>query len=119
MLPFIKPKAVTIPANDITMSEFIFEGDRAASPEAIRARQTYQEKKSKIKKGSILLLGFRQMRFYTWVAYKAVTRIFTSSNFIKLQVKGFTFRWQIDTTAGWALDEGRALDRVVKHRLTV
>ena len=37
--------------------------------------------------------------------------------FIYIQVKGRNGSWKLDKRAAWALDEGRAVDRLVKHQL--
>lgn len=118
MLPFIRPRTVYAPAKDVILSHHFFEGDRAASPEALRERQKYQEKMRKLKGGSIFTLPFRQLRFLCWLGFRAVRRVFSAAGFLRLQVDGFNVQWKLDMTAGWALDEGRALDRVVRHRLT-
>ena len=42
--------------------------------------------------------------------FKAVGRTWTREGFLKLEVKGRTYK--LDTTSGWALDGGKALDRL-------
>lgn len=44
--------------------------------------------------------------------------IIWKDDFIYMQVAGRNGTFKLDRNAAWALDDGRALDRVVKHRLS-
>ena len=63
-------------------------------------------------------LPFRQLNFHLWKGFQALKGVFARNPFIYLRAKGYNASWKLGREAGWALDEGRAIDRVVKSRVT-
>ena len=47
-----------------------------------------------------------------------IKRAMFKTDFIYVQVKGRNLTFKLNRDAAWALDDGRALDRLVKHRLS-
>ena len=43
-----------------------------------------------------------------------VAKAFTNRGLIKLHVKGNNIAWKLEVEAAWALEEGRALDSIVR-----
>ncbi|KAL8999470.1 MAG: hypothetical protein Q9169_001675 [Polycauliona sp. 2 TL-2023] len=119
MFPGIKPKTVSIPVNDIRISRPLFQerssvGSSSADLEARRI-----EAWRKLRQGNYFLLPFRQLGFHLSKGFRGMTEAFTKNPFIYLRVKGFTGSWKLDKESGWALEDGRALDRILKSRVTL
>jgi len=58
----------------------------------------------------IMTAPFRHASRAFYELFKAVGRTWTREGFVKLGVKGRKYKF--DVTSGWALDGGRALDRL-------
>ena len=66
---------------------------------------------------NLMTVPFRQANYLIWRAFQALKRVLTKEGFIYVQIKGRNGTWKLDQDAAWILDDGRALDRLVKHRL--
>ncbi|KAL8910836.1 MAG: hypothetical protein Q9171_003925 [Xanthocarpia ochracea] len=120
MFPFIKPKTVSIPVNDATLSRPLFlERSHGESSNALEARRRLEaEKLRKLWQGNFFLLPFRQLGFHLSKGFRGLKDAFMKNPFIYLRAKGFNNSWKLDKETGWALDDGRAIDRIIKTRMT-
>ncbi|KAL8923346.1 MAG: hypothetical protein Q9172_003187 [Xanthocarpia lactea] len=120
MFPFIKPKTVSIPVNDATLSRPLFlERSHGQSSNTLEARRRLEaEKLRKLWQGNFFLLPFRQLGFHLSKGFRGLKDAFMKNPFIYLRAKGFTNSWKLDKETGWALDDGRAIDRIIKTRMT-
>ena len=57
---------------------------------------------------------FRHMSRGFFQLFKAIGRTWHREGFMKVEVKGM--KYKLDVTGGWALDRGRALDRLARVR---
>ena len=64
--------------------------------------------------GGILSLPFRQAGFWLGRGFSGIKKAFTNQGLLKLHVKGNNTSWKLEHRAAWALDEGQALDKLVK-----
>ncbi|KAL8733836.1 MAG: hypothetical protein Q9166_001824 [cf. Caloplaca sp. 2 TL-2023] len=120
MFPGMKPKTVSAPVNDIKLSRSLFqERSNGDSFSVLEARRIEAEKIRKLTQGNFLLLPIRQLGFHLSKGFRGVKELFTKNPFIYLRVKGFNSSWKLDHDAGWALEEGRAIDRIVKSRMSI
>ncbi|KAI4247664.1 MAG: hypothetical protein L6R40_001250 [Gallowayella cf. fulva] len=119
MFPGIRPKTISIPVNDIRLSQPIFQ-DRSNADyhKLLETRQIEAEAIRKLKQGNYLLLPFRQLGFHLSKAFRSLKHVFTKNPFIYLRAKGFSWSWKLDKETGWALEDGRALDRIIRSRVT-
>ena len=117
MLPRIKPRTVMAPYDDIFLSEHIFIPPVVLSPAEKAEVRAQEDRMREIERSKILTLPFRQASYWTWRGFKNVQNILFKDSFVYMQVKGKNATFKLDRNAAWALDEGRALDRLLQHRL--
>ena len=119
MFPGIKPKTVTVPANVIGLSRPLFdERPTHISPKNLEVQRLQQERIDRRKnEGNILLLPFRQLRHLFGKGLSALGAVFTNNPFIYLTADGYGGTWKLGKESGWALEDGRVLDRIVKSRV--
>ena len=118
VFPGIRPRSVVVPHNDIVLSEYAFIQPVKLSPAEVMAERMEVERKLAYLRARVLTLPFRQANYWTWRGFMAMKSIIWKDDWIYLQVVGRNKSFKLDRNAAWALDNGRALDRVVKHRLS-
>ncbi|KAL8766104.1 MAG: hypothetical protein Q9209_007002 [Squamulea sp. 1 TL-2023] len=123
MFPGLKPKTVSIPVNDIKLSRPLFQ-ERSShnnpfSDNLEHRRRLEAEKLRKLREGNYLLLPFRQLGFHLSKGFQGLKDALTRNPFIYLRAKGFNGSWKLDKETGWALEDGRAIDRIIKSRMTL
>ncbi|KAL9601130.1 MAG: hypothetical protein Q9219_002729 [cf. Caloplaca sp. 3 TL-2023] len=115
VLPGIRPSTVSVPASDITISHQLHADKYNGIPaEVLEQRRKEAEKFRKLREGNFMTLPIRQLGFHVWKGFQALKKIFSSNPFIYIRAKGYQGSWKLGSEAGWALDEGRAIDRIVK-----
>ncbi|KAL8952738.1 MAG: hypothetical protein Q9222_001387 [Ikaeria aurantiellina] len=121
LFPGLKPKTVSVPSTEVMLSQAFFQ-DRntgGTSSKVLEARRAQAERLKRVREGNYLLLPFRQLGFLCGNGFRAIKAVFMSNPFIFLRAKGFNGTWKLGKESGWALEDGRALDRVVKSRVTM
>lgn len=118
ILPFRQRKAVTVPVGDVTLSSHIFNDDAGQRLEATIAGVAWRkERLYAFAKTNLLTLPFRQAGYWMWRGFVSIRMAFTSDNFHYLHIRGKNRVWKMDKDPAWALDDGKALDRLVKVKL--
>lgn len=117
MLPKLGPRPILAPYQDITFSEHIFIASAKASKAEIMAARKEEERERDMARKRILSLPFRQASYWTWRGFMVVRNFFWKDEFVYVQVKSKNGTLKLNRNPAWALDDGRALDRLVKHRL--
>lgn len=118
MVPFIRPRIVTVPTGDVTLSARLYDENDEKRIEAKIKELTHQEERLEaFAKTDLLTLPFRQGAYWTKRAYMAVKRAFTNERFHHLHIKGYNRVWKLDSDPAWALDGGKALDNLVKIKI--
>lgn len=119
LLPGIRPRTVSVPAKFVTLSDRLYAEKSGGVPlHLLELRSRRAEKIMKLKHGNIMSLPIRQLGFHLWNGFQVLKEVFSNNPFIYLRAKGHYATWKLDKGAGWALDEGRAFDRVVKDSVT-
>lgn len=77
-----------------------------------KQREAEIEKQNEIERTKILSAPFRHASVAFQKLFTDVGRTFSRQGFLKLDVKGQSYK--LDITGGWALDQGRAIDRLVQ-----
>lgn len=117
MLPFLKPASVSVPASSVHLSrQLAHERLNGIPVKTLQARRLQEERAKKIPKGNLFTLPFRQLSFLFWKGRQSLSALYRESPFIHLRVQGYNWAWKLGMDSGWGLEEGRALDRIVKHR---
>ena len=118
VLPALRPKSVTVAAGDMILSEsicFDLAAMTAADAASIKRRLAMV---NELDKTRIMTRPFRHLGYFMWRGYQSLMQVISQQGFIYLQIKGRNGKWKIDKNAAWALDDGRALDKLVKHRIS-
>ena len=119
MIPFVTPKIIKVPPSDITMSSpFWMGGQEQVEKELAKMKQKqgrayYYDADM----GGLLSLPFRQAAFWLGVGLTAAGKAFTSQGLLQFHVKGHNVPWKLEHMTAWALDEGQALDKMVKVKI--
>jgi hypothetical protein len=119
IFPGIKARVIEVPHSDITVSGFLFRPLVKLSTEERLELRIEDRRKHEVAKTQILTLPFRQASYWIWRGIKELKDVLWKDRFIFLHVKGRNGVWKLDKTPAWVLDEGRALDRLVKHRIGI
>ena len=100
------------------MSSLLFNDNNEQKVEAAIKEITRREERLRaFAKTNLLTLPFRQAAYWMWRGFMSVRRAFTNERFHYIHVKGHRRVWKLDSDPAWALDEGRALDRLVKVKI--
>lgn len=105
-----------ISLEDASLSSPLFDRDsvlfRAADAESNRRYERMRE----LNKTRIMTLPFREMGFLIGKGLRNISTMFRSDQFILLKIKGHGV-WKINGRAAWALENGKAIDKLVKATL--
>lgn len=100
--------------SDVEASDRIY-GREAKRSEAemaeIRRRQDHMRELDRTR---IMTRPFRQARYLSWKGFIGFRKFVGSENFIYLRIKGKNGVWKLDRNAAWLLEDGKAIDRLIK-----
>lgn len=117
-MPFRESVVVEVPLRDVTLSSPICNNNTEQKMEVLIKEITDREERLKASvKTNLLTLPFRQANYWMWRGFVGVRRAFTNEGFHYLHVKGHNRVWKLDSDPAWALDNGKALDRLVKIKI--
>lgn len=116
LIPLWKRAPFMISLEDASLSSPLFDRDnvlfRAADAESNRRYERMRE----LNKTRIMTLPFREMGFLVGKGLRNIGTMFRSDQFILLKIKGRGI-WKINGRAAWALENGKAMDKLVKANL--
>jgi len=116
MLPFLPAKKIYVQPQELVLP--IPLGPTAAqrlTPAEIRQmaaeKKVQREQDLEYQRNHLMTLPFRQMNKAFVSLFQNTRRALVKEGFLKVQVKHSTYK--LDITGGWALDNGKSLDRLV------
>ena len=119
LIPFLPAPKVMVKPEQCTLSMPLYYPIHNLPPaqrqameqrlESLRKKQAEAEKQK-----SILLAPFRHASQAGYALMKATQRIWTREGFLELKAGNNQKAYKLDISGGWALDEGRSLDRLIK-----
>jgi hypothetical protein len=113
-LPFFPARKVIVKPEEIILPVKLAPSKRGMSVEELRYIREQEELAAKqlleYERSHILTSPFRHMSRAFFNMFKAIARTWSREGFLKLGVKGQTYK--LDITGGWVLDRGKALDRL-------
>ncbi|PKS10254.1 hypothetical protein jhhlp_002004 [Lomentospora prolificans] len=116
MLPLMKPRVLVMPYTDATMVARIVAPAEYLTPiervEKKRAEERERAEKRKYELSHIWSAPFRHLGRGTRSAWAGLKQSLTGSGFATLKANGDEFR--LDISNAWMLDEGKALERLVR-----
>jgi len=105
---YVKPEEIVLPA---TLMPFV----ERLSPAQMMAMRTQEEEERKkaieYERSHIMTAPFRHASRAFYHAFVAMRRTWSREGFLKIIINGQAYK--LDLVGGWALDRGRALDRLV------
>lgn len=113
-LPFLAPRVVSASPADLQLNHSIYTPAvrPVTAAERFEAAKRQADELAAERKKSIMLAPFRHASQAFFGMFVAIKRTWTREGFLKLKAGKKTYK--LDITGGWALDEGRALDRICK-----
>lgn len=115
-LPFARPKVVVAPCTDVALKSRIVAPPEFMTPlekaEKKKEEERAKEAKRKYEMAHLFSAPFRHAWSGSKSAFRGMRQLFTGNGFGSLKVSGTNYR--LDVSNAWMLDEGRALDRLVK-----
>jgi hypothetical protein len=112
-LPFLPPRRIIATPDEIIFNHRLTAPRMSAAEKRVAEMEEYRAKKINSEK-SILTLPFRQLSVLFYNIFKNATRVWSREGFLELGIRGRIYK--LDVTGGWVLDEGRALDRLIRAR---
>lgn len=114
-VPFFPARKLYIQPEQLVMdSQLVRPVDRRLSPAEVHAMRMQEEaerqKQLEYERSHILSAPFRHMSRAFYSLFKAIGRTWTREGFVKVGANGKMYK--LDITGGWALDGGKALDRL-------
>jgi hypothetical protein len=112
-VPFFPARKIIATPDEITFNHRLVAPRMPAAEKIEMEKEEYRKKKINSEK-SILTLPFRQLNVLFYNLFKAAVRTWSREGFLELGIRSKVYK--LDVTGGWALDEGRALDRLIRAR---
>lgn len=118
-VPFFPARKIYIPSSELQFAEPIVSPAQMRMGRAERAHQKKLEEEARKKaweydQKHLLTSPFRHISQGAFQAFTAMKRTFTRDGFMKVNVDGT--KYKLDVSDGWALDGGRALDRLATKK---
>lgn len=111
LLPNVKPGIVSATPSQVDLSAYAHDLKHLDAAELRRRRDKIRE----MDKTRIMTIPFRRFSFAIWKGFTAMKRLWVSEGFILLSIKGHNGTWKLNRNVAWLLEDGKALDRLVKH----
>jgi hypothetical protein len=119
LIPGRGPKVVTVLSQELTLKTKLFKPVVYTSEVDMRKIEELAAKQRKLDweydKEHLLTSPFRHASKGAQGVFKSIRRALTREGFVKLKVKGTYYK--VDITGGWALEDGKTIDRIVKHEI--
>ena len=118
-VPFFPARKIYVAPEELVMDSLISRPtNRALSSSEARVIRLEEEeahrKELEYKQQHVVTAPFRSLSRGFFGMFKALARTVTREGFLKLRVKGRIYK--LDISSGWALDKGKAIDRLVTLR---
>lgn len=115
-LPFFPARRILAKPEEVVLfHRLAATTERKLSPAELRALRVQEEeekrKRMEYERSHILTAPFRHASMAFYELFRALRQTWTREGFTKMQVKGRQYK--LDVSGGWALDDGRAIDRLV------
>ena len=117
LIPFGHARTVKVPACDVTLSSRLFHDN---IEQINSARKRIDEREFRLHAfatTNLLTLPMRQTQYWMWRGFLGVKRAFTDENFLYLHIKGYNSKWRLDSDPEFALNDGKALDKLVAVKI--
>lgn len=117
VLPGLRSKPILISCGSVSLSAKLFAPAKELSMADRVERQRQQRLEHEFLASRRLTLPFRQAGYWTRRSFEGFQGIMFDQHYLFLKCKGHFGTWKMDRNPAWALEDGRALDSLVKHGL--
>ena len=115
LLPGQKTKSLMANPGHVEASDRIYK-DEGKRPEAETAEiRRRQDQMRELDKTRIMTRPFRQASYWSWKGFTSLRKLVASEGFIHFKIKGKNGVWKLDRNAAWLLEDGKAIDKLVKY----
>jgi hypothetical protein len=118
-MPFFPARKLYVAPGELRINYPLAPVEKRVSAAEVSARRLQEEverqRQLEYERSHLMTTPFRQMNRLAFEMFRAIRRTWTREGFLKIDIKGKTYK--VDITGGWALDGGKALDRLVKVKL--
>lgn len=121
-IPFFPARVISAAPEDVALDHRLWTPPPAnlSAHERMLLRKEEEARRAehlRYERERLLSAPFRHANRAFFNLFQAIARTWSRAGFLKLDVKGQVYK--LDISGGWALDEGRALDRLVKVKPTL
>ncbi len=96
-------------------SSRIFRNETKRSEAETAEIRRRENQKRELDRTRIMTRPFRQASYLSWKGFTKFKKLVFSEGFIYLKVKGRNGVWKLDRNAAWLLEDGKAIDRLIKY----
>lgn len=114
-LPFLKPRVIDAKPADVSLSTALYEQPTVNTVRPTEKLRLEQEKRQ-YERRRIFSAPFRHLFALIRRLTRTSVRVWTRGGFVKLHINGKKGRFKLDRDGGWALDEGRGIERLIRVR---
>jgi hypothetical protein len=117
-VPGFPARVITATPEELTLNYRLYISPataRQSAAEKLEARKRLEREQQEEREKSIWTAPFRHANKAFYGLFQGMRRTWTREGFLELGVKGQLYK--LDITGGWALDEGKAIDRLAKLKI--
>ena len=114
-MPGQKTKSLVVNPGDVEVSDRIYSNEGKRSEAEMTEIRRRQDQMRELDRTRIMTRPFRQASYWSWKGFTSLRKLVASEGFIHLKVKGKNGVWKLDRNAAWLLEDGKAIDRLVKY----
>ncbi|KAI9707464.1 MAG: hypothetical protein M1836_000425 [Candelina mexicana] len=112
-LPFVRNEVLNIAPSEFLLSSLLAEAPGKKLSLANREVLPLEKEARKLDRKRFMSTPSRHTGRSVWRALRYLSRLWTREGFQRVLIRGRVGHWQLDKQGGWALEQGRALDRLV------
>ena len=118
LVPGKRPETLLVAAGEVEASDRIYNNANKRSEAEMAEIRRRETQMRELDKTRIMTRPFRQANYWSWKGFMGLRKLVASEGFIYLKIKGKNGVWKLDRNAAWLLEDGTAIDRLVKYAPT-
>ena len=115
LVPGKPPVSLLLAPSDVVSSDRIYVDEVKRSEAGLAEIRRRQDRMRELDKSRIMTRPFRQASYLTWKGFTGLRNMVTSEGFIHINIKGRNGVWKLDRNAAWLLEDGKAIDRLIRY----
>ncbi len=115
LIPGRRSESLLVPPGDVELSDRIYASEIKRSEAETAEIRRRLDRMRELDRTRIMTRPFRQASYWSRKGFTGLKNVVASEGFIHLKVKGRNGVWKLDRNAAWLLEDGKAIDRLVKY----